>query len=167
MAKVEVKSLEGATLRELELADEVFKVAPNQSLMWEAVQSYLASRRRGTHKTRSRGEVSGGGKKPWRQKGTGRARAGSIRSSLWRHGSIAHGPVPRDYGYELPKKMLRMARSVLVVNHTTHRNLELSAQNIPGCALVRHHAVHPYDILSHEGLLISEGAIVRLQEALR
>ena len=100
MAKVEVKSLEGATLRELELADEVFKVAPNQSLMWEAVQSYLASRRRGTHKTRSRGEVSGGGKKPWRQKGTGRARAGSIRSSLWRHGSIAHGPVPRDYGYE-------------------------------------------------------------------
>ena len=74
---------------------------------------------------------------------------------------------PKTKLFSTALKNLGMARSVLVVNHTTHRNLELSAQNIPGCALVRHHAVHPYDILSHEGLLISEGAIVRLQEALR
>jgi len=207
MAKVEVKSLEGETVRELELSDAVFAVTPNANLMWEAVQAYLASQRRGTHKTRSRGEVSGGGKKPWRQKGTGRARAGSIRSSLWRHGSIAHGPVPRDYAYEMPRKMLRgalrsalaakyqdhkltvvdelkppepktkafsaalknlgIARSVLVVNDAADRNLELSSRNLPGCALVRHHSVHAYDILSHDGLLISERALMRLQKALQ
>jgi len=207
MAKAEVKNLEGTTLREIELADEVFAAPPNGHLMWEAVQSYLARKRSGTHKTKSRGEVSGGGKKPWRQKGTGRARVGSIRSSLWRHGSIAHGPVPRDYAYEIPKKMLRGAlrsalaakyqeqkltvvdglhpvepktkalsevlrklgvgKSVLLVSDATSRNLELSSRNIAHCDLVRHHAVHPYDILSHDGLVISEGAILRLQESLR
>jgi large subunit ribosomal protein L4 len=207
MATVEVKNLEGSTVREFELADEVFGAAPNEHLMWEAVQAYLASERRGTHKTKSRGEVSGGGKKPWRQKGTGRARAGSIRSSLWRHGSIAHGPVPRDYSYEIPKKMLRGAlrsalaakfqeqkltvvdvlspneartktfhqalknlgawKSVLLVNDAANRNLELSSRNIARCDLMRHHAVHPYHILSHDGLVISEGALKRLQESLR
>src|SRR5215472_13983419 len=114
MAKAEVKNLEGATVKEIDLADEVFATAPNEHLMWEAVQAYLASQRSGTHKTKSRGEVSGGGKKPWRQKGTGRARVGSIRSSLWRHGSIAHGPQPRDYTAKPPEKMLRGAlRSAL------------------------------------------------------
>ena len=106
MATVEVKNLEGQTLRDLQVSDEVFGSRPNQSLLWEAVKQYLASQRSGTHKTKSRGEVSGGGKKPWRQKGTGRARVGSTRSSLWRHGSIAHGPQPRDYSYALPKGML-------------------------------------------------------------
>ena len=207
MAIVEVKNLEGQNVKELQLADAVFASKPNQSLLWEAVKQYLASQRRGTHKTKSRGEVRGGGKKPWRQKGTGRARVGSIRSSLWRHGSIAHGPVPRDYSYELPGKMLRGAlrsalaakyqekkltvvdqfnlqdpktklfagalqklgvqKSVLVVNEVTNRNLELSSRNIEGCDLVRHHDVHPYHILSHDQLLISEGALTRLQEALR
>lgn len=207
MATVQVKNLEGTTLRELELADEVFAAPPNEHLMWEAVQAYLASQRSGTHKTKSRGEVSGGGKKPWRQKGTGRARVGSIRSSLWRHGSIAHGPVPRDYSYVLPKKMLRGAlrsalaarfqeqkltvvdaltpaeprtkpfsevlkklgagKSVLLVSDAANRNLELSSRNIARCDLMRHYAVHPYHILSHEGLVISEGALKRLQESLR
>ncbi len=207
MATVEVKNLEGQTVKQLELADEVFAAKPNQSLLWEAVKQFLASQRRGTHKTKSRGEVSGGGKKPWRQKGTGRARVGSIRSSLWRHGSIAHGPVPRDYSYELPKKMVRgalrsalaakfqekkltvidqfelkepktknfatalrtlgMAKTVLVVDDHANRNLDLSSRNIDGCALLRHHQVHPYHVLSHEGLLISEGALMRLQESLR
>jgi large subunit ribosomal protein L4 len=207
MASVEVKNLDGQAVKELSLADEVFATKPNQSLLWEAVKQYLASRRRGTHSTRSRGEVSGGGKKPWRQKGTGRARAGSIRSSLWRHGSIAHGPKPRDYSYALPHKMLRGAlrsalaakfqenrlvvvdqfnlqdpktkvfataleklgldRTILVVNDGTNRNLELSSRNIEGCDLVRHHELHPYHLLSHDRLLISEGALIRLQESLR
>ncbi len=96
-------------MREFQIADEIFGAKPNQSLLWESVKQYLASQRSGTHSTKSRGEVRGGGKKPWRQKGTGRARAGSIRSSLWRHGSIAHGPKPRDYSYDLPKGMLRGA----------------------------------------------------------
>ncbi len=205
--KIEVKNLDGQKVKDLELADEVFTLKPNQSLLWEAAKVYLAGRRRGTHKTKSRGEVSGGGKKPWRQKGTGRARVGSIRSSLWRHGSIAHGPVPRNYAYKIPEKMLRGAlrsalaakfqdkkltvidqfdlpeaktksfagalkklevgKTVLVVNHQANRNLELSSRNICGCDLVRHHQVHPYQVLSHEGLLISEGALVRLEESLR
>ncbi len=109
MATVEVRNLEGAPVKQLQLADEVLSARPNSSLLWEAVKSYLANQRRGTHATKSRGEVSGGGKKPWRQKGTGRARAGSIRSSLWRHGSIAHGPQPRDYAMRPPAKVLRGA----------------------------------------------------------
>jgi large subunit ribosomal protein L4 len=114
VAKVEVKNLDGQTVREIELLDEVFAAPPNQSLLWEAVKAHLASQRRGTHSTKSRDAVSGGGKKPWRQKGTGRARVGSIRSSLWRHGSIAHGPKPRDYSYSIPRQMLRGAlRSAL------------------------------------------------------
>jgi large subunit ribosomal protein L4 len=207
MATVEVKNLEGQTLREFRVADEVFGAKPNLNLLWEAVKQYLASQRRGTHKTKSRGEVSGGGKKPWRQKGTGRARAGSIRSSLWRHGSIAHGPQPRDYSYELPKGMLRGAlraalatkfqehkltvvdqfnlgepktkgfagaleklgleKGVLVVDDAANHNLELSSRNVKGCDLVRQHKLHPYHVLSHNQLLISEGALARLQEALR
>jgi large subunit ribosomal protein L4 len=207
MAKVEVKNLEGKTVKELELADEVFAVAPNQSLLWQATKVYLARLRRGTHSTKSRGEVSGGGKKPWRQKGTGRARVGSIRSSLWRHGSIAHGPKPRDYSLKFSRRMLdgalrsalavkyqenkltvvdqfnldeaktkafagalrRMdaAKSVLVVNDATNRNLELSSRNIAGCDLVRHHEVHPYHLMSHDRLVISEKALVRLEERLR
>ena len=206
MATVEVKNMDGATVKQLELADEVFTVKPNQSLLWEAVKQYRASQRRGTHSTKSRGEVRGGGKKPWRQKGTGRARAGSNRSSLWRHGSIAHGPAPRDYSYAIPAKMLRGAlrsalaakflehkltvvdqlslgeaktklfagalkklgveRTVLVVNDAADLNLELSSRNVEGCDLVRHHQLHPYQVLSHDQMLISEGALTRLQESL-
>src|SRR5208283_1158390 len=122
MATVEVKNLQGQTVRDLQVADEIFGSRPNQSLLWESVKQYLASQRSGTHKTKSRGEVRGGGKKPWRQKGTGRARAGSIRSSLWRHGSIAHCPKPRDYSYTIPEKMLRGAlRSALAAKFLEHK----------------------------------------------
>ncbi len=114
MATIEVKNLEGAKVGEHEAPDELFLQPPNHNALWAAVRWHLANRRRGTHSTKSRGEVRGGGKKPWRQKGTGRARAGSIRSSLWRHGSIAHGPKPRDYSAGLPVKMQRGAlRSAL------------------------------------------------------
>jgi large subunit ribosomal protein L4 len=114
MPKVDVLNLNREKVGELELADEVFGAKVNRSLLYEAVRQYLASRRRGTHKTKVRSEVSGSGRKPWKQKGTGRARVGSIRSPLWRHGGTVHGPRPRDYSYELPKKMLRGAlRSAL------------------------------------------------------
>ena len=122
MAIVEVKNLEGQKVKDLELADEVFAAKPNTSLLWEATKAYLASQRRGTHSTKSRDEVSGGGKKPWRQKGTGRARSGSIRSSLWRHGSIAHGPKPRDYTIKLPKQALYGAlRSALAAKYLENK----------------------------------------------
>jgi len=106
MPKVDVVDLENKKVGEVELADSVFAAPVNEALLYEAVRYHLASRRRGTANTKSRGEVSGSGRKPWRQKGTGRARAGSIRSVLWRHGATAHGPRVRDYSYRLPRKML-------------------------------------------------------------
>jgi large subunit ribosomal protein L4 len=106
MPVVDVKNLAGKTVGQVELADDVFGVTPNPHLLHEAVRHYLAGQRSGTHKTKDKSEVSGSGKKLWKQKGTGRARVGSIRSPLWRHGGTVHGPVPRKYDYALPKKMV-------------------------------------------------------------
>jgi large subunit ribosomal protein L4 len=107
MAKVDVLNLNGEKVGSIELADAVF--APdqvNEALLWEAVKHYRASMRQGTHKTKSRTEVAGSGKKLWKQKGTGRARIGSVRSPLWRHGYTVHGPQPRSYDYAFPRKKL-------------------------------------------------------------
>jgi large subunit ribosomal protein L4 len=114
MAEIEVKNLANEVVGKLELKDEVFKAALNMPLIWEAVKHYQDSLRVGTVATKTRGMVSGSGKKLWRQKGTGRARIGSVRSPLWRHGGTAHGPQPRNYVYAFPRKKLRGAmRSAL------------------------------------------------------
>jgi len=106
MPVVDVVNLSGKKVGEVELADAVFGAKVNQHLLHEASRWYLAGLRAGTHKTKEKSEVSGAGRKLWRQKGTGRARIGSIRSPLWRHGGTVHGPKPRDYSYALPKKVL-------------------------------------------------------------
>jgi large subunit ribosomal protein L4 len=106
MPTVDVIDLNNQKVGELELADEVFAAEVNESLLYEAVRQFRAGQRAGTHKTKVRSEVAGSGKKLWKQKGTGRARMGSVRSPLWRHGGTVHGPVPRDYSYKLPRKML-------------------------------------------------------------
>lgn len=114
MPSVAVKNIENQKVGEMQLADEVFAAPVNPNLLYEAVRQYLAGRRAGTHATKTRGRVSGSGRKLWRQKGTGRARIGSIRSPLWRHGGTVFGPQPRSYAYRLPRKMLRGAlRSAL------------------------------------------------------
>jgi large subunit ribosomal protein L4 len=114
MPSVDVIDLNNKKVGTLELADEVFGAPVNQDLLYEAVRHHLAGTRRGTAKTKTRHEVAGSGKKLWRQKGTGRARMGSIRSPLWRHGGTTHGPQPRDYSYHLPRKMqLGALRSAL------------------------------------------------------
>jgi large subunit ribosomal protein L4 len=114
MAVVDVRNLDGKTVGQLDLADDVFAARVNPHVLHETVRHYLASQRAGTHKTKAKGEVSGAGRKLWKQKGTGRARIGSIRSPLWRHGGTVHGPVPRKYGYRLPRKMfLGALRSAL------------------------------------------------------
>jgi large subunit ribosomal protein L4 len=116
MAVVDVVNLDGKKVGQVELADAVFAAKVNQNLLHEASRWYLRGQRAGTHKTKDKSEVSGAGRKLWRQKGTGRARVGSIRSPLWRHGGTVHGPEPRDYSYALPKKMLLGAlRSALSV----------------------------------------------------
>ena len=113
MASIDVVNLGGEKVGSLELADEVFG-AVNEDLLWEAVKHYRAGQRAGTHATKNKKLVSGAGRKLWRQKGTGRARVGSIRSPLWRHGGTVHGPQPRSYDYQFPrKKLLGALRSAL------------------------------------------------------
>jgi large subunit ribosomal protein L4 len=105
MPSVDIIDLSNKVVGTLELSDDVFGVPVNENLLYEAVRHHLACVRRGTASTKTRHEVAGSGKKLWKQKGTGRARMGSIRSPLWRHGGTVHGPQPRDYSYKLPKKM--------------------------------------------------------------
>jgi large subunit ribosomal protein L4 len=109
MAKVDLYNQSGSKVSEIELNDSVFGIEPNQHVLYEAIISQRASLRQGTHKTKVRSEVAGGGRKPWRQKGTGRARQGSIRSPQWRGGGTVFGPVPRSYSYKLPRKIRRLA----------------------------------------------------------
>ncbi len=106
MPSVNVVDLNNATVGSIELSDAVFGAEVNEALLYEAVRQYTAAQRSGTAATKTRHEVSGSGKKLWKQKGTGRARVGSIRSPLWRHGGTTHGPQPRSYEYKLPRKML-------------------------------------------------------------
>ncbi|MFZ3102105.1 MAG: 50S ribosomal protein L4 [Desulfitobacteriaceae bacterium] len=114
MPKVQVVNMQGAPVGEMELDEYVFGIKPHTTVLHSAVVMQLASLRRGTSSTLLRGEVRGGGRKPWRQKGTGRARAGSTRSPLWRGGGVLFGPKPRDYSFSLPKKVRRLAlRSAL------------------------------------------------------
>jgi large subunit ribosomal protein L4 len=109
--KIDVLKTDGSsTGRQIDLSDEIFGIEPNSHVMYLSVKSYLANQRQGTHKTKERGEVRGGGKKPWKQKGRGGARAGTTRSPLWIGGGTIFGPRPRDYRQDLPKKARRLAR---------------------------------------------------------
>ncbi len=114
MAKVDLINMDGKVVGDFELSDAIFGIEPNQNLVLQAVKAQLANRRQGTSKTKGRSEVRGGGKKPYRQKGTGRARQGSIRAAQWVGGGVIFGPTPRDYSIKLPKKVKRLAlKSVL------------------------------------------------------
>lgn len=109
MARVEVRNLNNEVVEKLDLADEVFAYSASRTLVWEAVRAFRSAQRKGTHSTKVRSQVRGGGRKPWRQKGTGRARAGTIRSPLWRSGGTVFGPTPRDHTLGFPKKKRRGA----------------------------------------------------------
>lgn len=207
MPTVDVIDLSNNKVGAIELSDAVFGAEINEALLYESVRHYLAGQRRGTAKTKSRHEVSGSGKKLWRQKGTGRARMGSIRSPLWRHGGTVHGPKPRDYSYRLPRKMqlgalrsalsaklrdgeLRVVRefavpeaktkwmrraldgleaknTVLLVDNSGDRNLQLSSRNLEGVKLVASREVNVYDLLAHQLVLMSEAAARKLSEGLQ
>ncbi|CAM4161754.1 50S ribosomal protein L4 [Erysipelothrix inopinata] len=132
MPKIDVLNLEGKSLRTLDLSDAVFGIEPNNQAIFDAVVMQRASMRQGTHSTKNRTEVRGGGRKPWRQKGTGRARQGSIRSPQWRGGGIVFGPKPRSYKYNLNRKVRRLAlrsalsQKVIDTNVTVVENLEFA-----------------------------------------
>jgi large subunit ribosomal protein L4 len=123
MAEVEVKNLKNEVVEKLELADEVFDYTARETLVWEAVRAHLAAQRKGTHSTKTRADVRGGGRKPWRQKGTGRARAGSIRSPLWKKGGVTFGPQPRDYEQSFPKKKRRGALKMVLSDKLRNQKL--------------------------------------------
>lgn len=112
MANLNVLDLEGKEKEKFDISDEIVTLKANDELIHQEVRRFLATGRAGTHKTKGRSEVSGGGRKPWRQKGTGNARAGSTRSPLWRHGGVTFGPTPRDYSFKLNKKVIRKARLI-------------------------------------------------------
>jgi len=130
MATIDIHNLSGAKVGTLDLADEIFG-AVNEDLLWEAVKHYRAAQRAGTHATKNRKLVSGSGKKLWKQKGTGRARIGSIRSPLWRHGGTVHGPQPRSYDYSFPRKKLFGAlRSALAAKFADGKLIVVNAFDI-------------------------------------
>jgi large subunit ribosomal protein L4 len=130
MATIDIHDLSGKKVGTLELADEVFG-AINEDLLWEAVKHYRAGQRAGTHATKAKWQVSGSGKKLWKQKGTGRARVGSIRSPLWRHGATVHGPRPRSYDYQFPrKKLLGALRSALAAKLSDGKLIVVNAFDV-------------------------------------
>jgi len=130
MATIDIHNLKGEKVGTFDLADEIIG-AVNEDLLWEAVKHYRAGLRAGTHKTKARWEVSGSGKKLWKQKGTGRARIGSIRSPLWRHGATVHGPVPRSYDYTFPrKKLLGALRSALAAKFADGKLIVVNAFDV-------------------------------------
>jgi large subunit ribosomal protein L4 len=130
MATIDIHDLSGKKVGTLDLADEIFG-AVNEDLLWEAVKHYRAGQHAGTHATKARWQVSGSGKKLWKQKGTGRARIGSIRSPLWRHGGTVHGPQPRSYDYTFPKKKLLGAlRSALAAKFADGKLIVVNAFDV-------------------------------------
>ena len=128
MPKAKHYNLDGKVLGDVDLPDHVFGIQPNQHVIWESVKTYLANQRQGTAGTKTRSEVRGGGRKPWRQKGTGRARAGTIRSPLWKGGSTVFGPHRRDFSKQVPKKTRRLA----LVSALSQRALEGNVAVVDG-----------------------------------
>jgi large subunit ribosomal protein L4 len=206
MATLELKKAGKGKGGSVELDPAVFEAAVKPHLFHAEVRRQLAKRRAGTHATKNRALVSGGGIKPWKQKGTGRARQGTIRAPQWAGGGIVFGPVPRSYEHALPKKMRRAALrsalslrlregklavaealaleaprtklllealrglglegSVLVVIEAEDRNLELAARNLPKVDVLRAEGLNVYDVLRHDGLLLTKGALARIHECL-
>ena len=123
MPKVDVLSIDGKKVKELELNENVFGIEPNENIVHSVIVNYLANQRQGTQNTKTRAEVSGGGRKPWRQKGTGRARQGSIRAPQWIKGGIALGPRPRSYSYKMNKKEKRLAIKSILSSKVAEKEL--------------------------------------------
>ena len=204
MATVPVYDMNGTKVSETELNDAVFGITPNEAVMHAAVVNYLANQRQGTQSTLTRTEVSGGGRKPYRQKGTGHARQGSTRAPQWYHGGIALGPKPRSYRFRLNKKVRRLALlsafsqkvldqnllvidqlavegfktktivkmldglkiegKALIVTQEADKQVYKSAANIPGVKTAAVNTINVYDILNADALILSKGAVTRIEE---
>ena len=193
MATVSVLNMEGKEVEKLELNDNIFGVEINEHLVHLAVVSQLANNRQGTQKAKTRSEVSGGGRKPWRQKGTGHARQGSTRAPQWTGGGVVFAPTPREYTKKLNKKERRIALKsaltsrvqadkfvvidefkfdeiktknvkALVVLGSKNDNLVLSARNLPGVKTALTSTINVYDILKYDTVVVSKEAVANIEE---
>ena len=166
MAKFNVVDMNGQHVSEIELSDAVFGITPNEKAVHIAVVNFLANQRQGTQNTKIRMEVSGGGKKPWRQKGTGHARQGSIRAPQWTHGGVALGPKPRSYNYHINNKVKRLALLSVLSDKAANGKFVKSAGNIAGVKTTFAGSVNTYDVLNADKLIISVDAAKKLEEVL-
>jgi len=203
---IDVLNKEGTRVSGLSLDDNIYTGDVREHLFYEVVKMQQANRRRGTACTKTRGEISGGGVKPWKQKGTGRARSGSTRSPIWRHGGTVFGPKPRDYSYSVPKKVRREALksairlrlrdgglrivdsldldepktkkaievlkalgldSALIVTEGENRNLELAVRNLKDYKTVRSVGVNVFDVLRYKGLVMTQGALEKVEAMIK
>jgi large subunit ribosomal protein L4 len=165
MPKVAVYNIAGQQTGEIELNENVFGVEVNEAVLHQAVVMQLASQRLGTAATKTRGMVRGGGRKPWKQKGTGRARAGSTRSPIWVGGGTTFGPQPRSYAFRMPRKQRRLAKALIVTGEALE-NVEKSSRNIRGVKAIASTGINVYDILYHDKVLITKDAVNRIEEVL-
>lgn len=206
MPKLQVIDTDGKQVGEMELSDQIFGIQPNQAVLHEAVKMQQASLRLGTHAVKNRSAVRGGGRKPRRQKGTGMARQGTIRSPLWVGGGVVFGPTPRSYAYKLPKKVRRLAlksalsakvqdeevivldrlkleqpktremarilksigagKKALFVTDGMEENSVLAARNIPGVKLIQANGINVLDLLNHDHVIFTQGAVQQIEEVL-
>ena len=204
MATVTVKNMQGEDVGTMELSDSIFGIKANKNAVHLAVVQHLANRRQGTKSTKTRSEVRGGGRKPWRQKGTGRARQGTIRAPQWKGGGVVFAPKPRDFSFRVNKKLKRLAlksvlsdklaneklvvldrlefpeiktkqmvnvctsldinKALVVIDSPGDENVILSARNIPAIKTAYYNTINVYDILNHDSLVVTKGAIEKIQE---
>ena len=186
MAKVAVYNMEGKEVDSLELNDAIFGVEVNEHLVHMAVLQQLANNRQGTQKAKTRSEVRGGGRKPWRQKGTGHARQGSTRAPQWTHGGVVFAPVPRDYSFKLNKKEKRAAlksaltsrvaenkfivldelklEKALVVLNDMDVNVIKSADNVPTVKTAQTNELNVFDVLKYDTVVVTKDAVKTIEE---
>ena len=184
MANVAVLNMAGAQVGTIELNDAIFGIEANEHVMHLAVVQYLANQRQGTQSTKTRAEVRGGGRKPYRQKGTGRARQGSIRSPQWVGGGVVFAPKPRDYSFKLnkiivldeltlsevkTKEMVKVLGNIkcdnaLIVMDGSNENVMLSARNIPTVKTASVNTINVYDLLKYNNLVVTKEAVEKIQE---
>lgn len=202
----DVLNKDGIKVSEIDLNDAIYGAEVKEHLFYEVVKMQMANRRAGTASTKTKGEVSGGGTKPWKQKGTGRARSGSIRSPLWRHGGTVFGPHPRDYSYKAPKKVVKAALksalslkfkdgrlkvidslelaepktrlavemlkksnldNALIVISGENRNLTLAVRNLKDFKVLNAAGINVYDLLNYDNILITRGALEKVEAMAR
>ena len=174
MLKTNVYNMSGKLVGEIELPEAVFGIEPNEAAVHDAVKNHLANKRQGTQSALTRAEVSGGGRKPWRQKGTGRARQGSTRAPQWTHGGIVFAPKPRSYSFGLNKKAKRLAlksvlsakaaEKALVVTAAADVNVVKSGRNISGCEVTFANLLNTYDVLNADKLVVDKAALQKIEE---